>query len=205
MNTLAAVRTSAARLRLLHSLRLGACLIWASASWQAQAAGPEAGALAAPAPITGASYLPHPTLPPGTGARVDFTGWLTPGRPSSLGLSMGLRANGDALPHPYGMQPPAWQPDLGVHWRTRLSGTARLDFAAWARIPQGSPARDAMGLIWQDEPEPFGARIELQWKSSRTRGLAPEYGAIGLQLDNSSRLLLRARHGGPMVYYRAKF
>lgn len=206
MNTLAAVRTSAAGLRLHHPLRSGiACLVCAGAICAAYAAGPQASVLAPPAPITGASYLAHPTLPPGVGVRVDVTGWLTPARRNSLGLSMGLHATDNALLHPYGTTAPSWQPDLGVHWRTQLDGQKQLDFSAWARLPGDAPARDAMGLIWEDGQQHYGARVELQWKSSRTGGLMPEYGAIGVQLDNSSRLLLRARHGGPMIYYRAKF
>ena len=50
-----------------------------------------------------------------------------------------------------------------------------------------------------------GTRLEVQWSASRTRGLVPELGAIGVQLQGDARLVLRARRGGPMVYYRAKF
>ena len=63
-----------------------------------------------------------------------------------------------------------------------------------------------MGLIWgRDQGSNFGTRLEVQWSASRTRGLVPELGAIGVQLQGDARLVLRARRGGPMVYYRAKF
>jgi len=45
----------------------------------------------------------------------------------------------------------------------------------------------------------------VQWTSSRAGSLVPEFGAIGVQLQGDSRLLLRVRRGGPMLYYRAKF
>jgi hypothetical protein len=80
-----------------------------------------------------------------------------------------------------------------------------LDIAAWARAPQWSQPQDAMGLIWQSQQPVYGTRVEVQWASSRTRGLVPEFGAIGVQLQGGSRLVLRARKGGPMLYYRAKF
>ncbi|PZU35881.1 MAG: hypothetical protein DI574_11870, partial [Acidovorax sp.] len=65
---------------------------------------------------------------------------------------------------------------------------------------------DAMGMIWgRDQGSNFGTRLEVQWSASRTRGLVPELGAIGVQLQGDARLVLRARRGGPMVYYRAKF
>ena len=71
---------------------------------------------------------------------------------------------------------------------------------AWAEAPP-----DAVDLIWQREHLVYGTRLEVQWASSRTRGLVPEFGAIGVQLQGGSRLVLRARRGGPMLYYRAKF
>jgi hypothetical protein len=33
----------------------------------------------------------------------------------------------------------------------------------------------------------------------------PEFGAVGVQLQGGSKLVLRARKGGPMLYYRARF
>jgi len=52
-------------------------------------------------------------------------------------------------------------------------------------------------LIWQREHLVYGTRLEVQWASSRTRGLVPEFGAIGVQLQAAhfqEEILLRAAH-----------
>ena len=76
---------------------------------------------------------------------------------------------------------------------------------AKARGYSAKAMRDAQGMIWQQDQPAFGTRLEVQWSSSLAPGWAPEFGAIGLQLEGNSRLLLRARGGGPMLYYRTKF
>ncbi|PWW49040.1 hypothetical protein [Melaminivora alkalimesophila] len=131
----------------------------------------------------------------------EVTGWLTPQRRSSLGLSLGLVSDQAGVRG--GNAPLAY--DLGVRWRSRLQERVHLDLHAWSRTPQSLAAHDAMGMIWMREPGQIGTRLEVQWKASRTGGLIPEFGAIGVQLQGDAKLLLRARHGGPMVYYRAKF
>ncbi len=45
----------------------------------------------------------------------------------------------------------------------------------------------------------------MQFKSARSRGLVPELGAIGMQLDSGAKLSLKTKRGGPMLYYRAAF
>ncbi|MFY3385689.1 hypothetical protein [Paracidovorax sp. MALMAid1276] len=137
---------------------------------------------------------------------LDLTRWLTPQSPQRFGVTLGLSgpAPPSAPPSPTtgstsGSQPPPMQLDLGVRWRSQLQPGRHLDVSAWAQTP------DTMGLIWQTQPPTYGTRVEVQWASSRTRGLVPEFGAIGVQLQGSSRLVLRARKGGPMLYYRAKF
>ena len=52
-----------------------------------------------------------------------------------------------------------------------------------------------LDLRARDYPEPDGYSLPS----------TPEFGAIGVQLQGDSRLLLRVRRGGPMLYYRAKF
>lgn len=145
----------------------------------------------------------------------DITRWLTPDAPASVGFSLGLSsaapsaaslANSSANAN--GFAAGAAAPtslDLGVRWRSRLAGGRQLDVSAWAQAPQLAPSPDAMGLIWQQQQPVYGTRVEMQWASSKTRGLVPEFGAIGVQLQGGSRLVLRARKGGPMLYYRAKF
>lgn len=131
----------------------------------------------------------------------EATGWLSPDKPSSLGLSLGVLS----APAARGTQSAPLAYDLGLRWRSRLQQRVHLDVQAWTRSPQQFAAHDAMGMIWAREPAQIGTRLEVQWKASRTGGLVPEFGAIGVQLQGDAKLLLRARHGGPMVYYRAKF
>lgn len=132
----------------------------------------------------------------------EVTGWLTPARPASLGLTLGVLSSG--LPGS-GSQAAPLAYDMGVRWRSRLEQRVHLDVQAWTRTPQQFAAYDAMGMIWSREPASVGTRLEVQWKPSRTGGLVPEFGAIGVQLQGDAKLLLRAKRGGPMLYYRAKF
>ena len=66
----------------------------------------------------------------------------------------------------------------------------------------GIENRDS-GFSWSTVA-PVQARAEVQWSGRKGRW-APEFGAIGIQLERDSKLVLRVRKGGPMVYYRAKF
>lgn len=140
--------------------------------------------------------------------RIDLTRWMTPEAPSSLGVSLGLNS---AVPHggaaTFAPQAASSQAslDLGVRWRSPLYSGRRLDVSAWAQAPRTNTMPDTMGLIWQKQQLQYGTRVEVQWASSRTRGLLPEFGAVGVQLQGGSRLVLRAKKGGPMLYYRAKF
>lgn len=144
---------------------------------------------------------------------IDVTRWLTPDAPRSVGFSLGLTSAvptagaqaGNAAGNFNGPATPT-SLDLGVRWRSRLDSGRHLDVSAWAQTPQlAQSSPDAMGLIWQQQQPVYGTRVEMQWASSKTRGLVPEFGAIGVQLQGGSRLVLRARKGGPMLYYRAKF
>ena len=125
----------------------------------------------------------------------DITGWLTtPGVQPGTDIGRGVVCQGVEL------SPQAF--DLGVRWRSQLDRRVQLDIHAWARTSQLHAMPNAMGMIWHQDQPTFGTRVEVQWSSSRTRGLVPEFGAVGLQLEGNSRLLLRARRGGPMLYYR---
>lgn len=141
----------------------------------------------------------------------DITRWLTPLQASRLGLTLGVVVPSDGAARA-GSVSPAYPPgtplayDLGLRWRSQLQPRVRLDLQAWARTHPHTGLHDAMGMIWgRDQGSNFGTRLEVQWSASRTRGLVPELGAIGVQLQGDARLVLRARRGGPMVYYRAKF
>ncbi len=136
---------------------------------------------------------------------IDITRWLTPDSQDSFGLSLGLSAPAaGSAPLATDATSPA-SLDLGVRWRSRLESGRRLDVSAWARAPQMAQTPDALGMIRQAQQPLYGTRVEVQWASSKTRGLTPEFGAIGVQLQGGSRLVLRAKKGGPMLYYRAKF
>lgn len=132
--------------------------------------------------------------------RVDVTRWMAGG----LGLSIGLATQASAPPSALAMAAPLWEPTLGVHWRTPLSGGMVLDLSTWASMSYRNQPL-ATDMIWQHRPPQYGTRLEVQWRSSRMGGLAPEFGAIGVRLEGDTQLLLRARKGGPMIYYRTRF
>lgn len=143
---------------------------------------------------------------------LEITRWLAPDARGSeggrgFGLSLGVSAPALSAAAPTFAVAPMGPTslDLGVRWRSRLEGSRHVDISAWAKAPQWSPAPDALGMVWQTQQPVYGTRVEMQWASSRTRGLVPEFGAVGVQLQGGSRLVLRARKGGPMLYYRARF
>lgn len=153
-----------------------------------------------------------PTAPSGASMQyLDLTGWFTPRQSRRLGLTLGVvsqtpgaaqRAVFDSAYAPG--TPLAY--DLGVRWQSELRPHLQLDLQAWARTHQYTGTQDTLGMIWnQHQNSTFGTRLEVQWTSRRAGSLVPEFGAIGVQLQSDSRLLLRVRRGGPMLYYRAKF
>jgi hypothetical protein len=154
----------------------------------------------------------NPSLSGGLGGNapntqhLDITRWLSPQARAGFGLSLGLSAPAPgAAPLAAEAGAPA-SLDMGVRWRSRLESGRQFDISAWARTPQGTQTPpDALGLIRQSQQPLYGTRLEMQWASSKTGGLTPEFGAVGVQLQSGSRLVLRARKGGPMLYYRAKF
>lgn len=162
--------------------------------------------LAAPAlgPVEVSSSAIAPDAPDRP-MRVDVTRWMPPGRAGSLGFSVGMVLPTQRDLRPYAATTPPGRTDVGVRWRMPLGSDRQLNMAAWARANRYGQEFDAMGMIWRQEQSRYATTLEVQWASSRTGGLAPEFGAIGLQLEGNSRLLLRARRGGPMLYYRTKF
>lgn len=137
---------------------------------------------------------------------VAVTGWLKTREPyGKFGLSLGVNAPTAPAGSPGADATMPASMDLGVRWRSQRETGPQLDVFAWARTPQLVPTTTAMALIRDEQQVQYGTRVEVQWESSKTRGWAPEFGAVGLQLEGGSRLLLRARKGGPMLYYRSKF
>lgn len=137
---------------------------------------------------------------------IDLTGWLiTRESYGKFGLSLGMSAPAaGATPLAADAVNPASM-DMGVRWRSQRESGPQFDISAWARAPQLAPSSDALGMIRDAQQPMYGTRFEMQWESSKTRGLVPEFGAVGVQLQGGSRLLLRARKGGPMLYYRSRF
>ena len=141
---------------------------------------------------------------------LDVTRWLTPGAQDSFGLSLGVSApvtsvTSIATARPQGGSLTLASIDMGVRWRSLLESGHQLNITAWAQVPPRDQHPQAVDMIWQAQQPVYGTRAEVQWASSRTRGLVPEFGAVGVQLQGGGRLVLRARKGGPMLYYRAKF
>lgn len=180
-----------------------AVLCTVSAAWAAPPTTTPASFTQATLEVSSSTLAPPSAVAP---LRLDMTQWLPAGSAGSLGFSLGLRSTQyeRTLTHP--QLGTAWEPTLGVHWRSQLSGSTRLELATWARAPYASNhSMDVQSLIWMSSPAPYGARLEVQWAAPRFGGLLPEFGAVGLQLEGNSQLLLRARAGGPMLYYRSRF
>jgi len=148
------------------------------------------------------SYQLHPAGAQAPG--LHLTAWPqetdvdSPGR---FGLTLTLPAAQPATPA--GQRPLVL--DLGLRWRSALGGNLHLDVSTWGQ-PLLSPSgvHDAMGMIRQHATG-YGTRVELQWSNAPKSGFLPEHGAIGMQLQGGSRVVLRAKRGGPMIYFRSKF
>ncbi len=183
-----------------------------AASEAVSAVAPLAGAAGPSRPQLAVSATPVPSLAAADAAqprvRIDITGWSRGPEQSGLGLSMGSSTR----PSPgagYAFVPLSPRGgavadlDVALRWRSQpLSGNRRVDLAAFRRsVP------DAADLARSGEAnEPvYGARVEMQFASARSRRLVPELGAIGMQLDGGAKISLRAKRGKPMLYYRASF
>ena len=139
--------------------------------------------------------------------RIDVTHWLSTDPSGGLGISMGwAQPTPSNRPTPLLLPDTLWEPTFGVHWRHTVARGMQLDISTWAQAPYGGQlVPGALDLVWQHDSARYGARLEVQWAAPRFGGLLPEYRAIGIRLEGHSQLLLRARSGGPMVYYRTKF
>jgi hypothetical protein len=90
--------------------------------------------------------------------------------------------------------------DLGLQWRQPVGSDRTIDILAWRRVAPRE--RDALSMIQDREPT-FGARVEM--RITARRSFATELKAIGLQLDNGARIMLRRKDGNPTLYYRQQF
>jgi hypothetical protein len=148
----------------------------------------------------------RPTLQPwndGTAWQMRVVRWAPAGS-SSLGVSMGVGATQAPPAGPYALQPDprgnALVPEVGVRWRSPWQANRRMDVGAY-----GSYDASAAALA-QNERRSYNARVELQFREGRSKfGFDVPHGALGLQVGHDSQVMLRSRHGGPMVYYRSKW
>jgi len=90
--------------------------------------------------------------------------------------------------------------DLGLQWRQPVGSDRTIDILAWRRAAPREP--DALSMIQDREPT-FGARLEM--RITARKSFATELKAIGLQLDNGARIMLRRKDGNPTLYYRQQF
>jgi len=90
--------------------------------------------------------------------------------------------------------------DLGLQWRQPVGSDRTIDILAWRR--SAARERDALSMIQDREPM-FGARVEM--RITARRSFATELKAIGLQLDNGAKIMLRRKDGNPTLYYRQQF
>lgn len=90
--------------------------------------------------------------------------------------------------------------DLGLQWRQPVGTDRTIDIMAWRRA--ATRERDALSMIQEREPM-FGARVEMRITSRKS--FATELKAIGLQLDNGAKIMLRRKDGNPTLYYRQQF
>ncbi len=130
-------------------------------------------------------------------SRLDMI-WLPPRRPN-VGLALGLTSKeGPGLrPAGSGAAPAV---DLGLHWRYALDSQYRIDITAWRRMTPPDAA-----MLAHERQAAYGARFEMQVKALPSRRLVADRGFLGLQLESGARITVKRRHGGPMIYYRAKF
>ncbi|NML14120.1 hypothetical protein [Azohydromonas caseinilytica] len=125
-------------------------------------------------------------------SQVELVRWAPAGH-GSWGMALGASRDGTHS---------AVQPEVGLRWRSRVEGNQRLDLSAWRRL--NTSLGDA-GPGQAEDPVTLRTRIELQFIAPRSSASLSELGAVGLQLGSDSKLSMRIRRGGPMVYYRMQF
>lgn len=167
------------------------------------------------APSTAPSHTPSlslelasratPMLDDASSSRLSLTRWSGAAPQAGVGIGLGWAVPDNRMP---GALPrtTAQRLDLGLNWRSAEVGQGRFQFGVWQRV---SPTPDAMTLIQQanaNGPNNYDTRLEMQFSAASSRGIRFELGgALGLQLNNNERVVLRVSRGKPMVYYRARF
>lgn len=134
--------------------------------------------------------------------RVRYVRWAGVG--GALGVSVGVgaeRISGRAAPLTATAPAEATRlgPEVGVRLRTPWTQDRRVDVDAWrSYAPPGPGAGLGRGAN--------NARVELQFRDPGDDDrLSIPRGAFGIQTSANSQWVLRAKRGGPMVYYRARW
>ncbi|WP_135265547.1 hypothetical protein [Ramlibacter henchirensis] len=117
-----------------------------------------------------------------------------PGEPPPAQLSLSL------MPQIASQRPGPGGDDIGLIFRRPLGSDRTIDITAWRRVPPRQP--DALSMIQDREPM-YGARLEM--RITARKSFATELKAIGLQLDNGAKIMLRRKDGNPTIYYRQQF
>jgi hypothetical protein len=133
--------------------------------------------------------------------RLRYVRWAPAGG-GAVGLSMGVGATqpvnaplAAVLRDP--RAPATLAPEVGVRWRSAWAANHRVDVGAFGAYDNGA-------ALAEDARRSYNARVELQFRENRSKfGFDTGSKAFGLQLSGTSRVMLRAKHGGPMVYYRS--
>ena len=145
------------------------------------------------------NYGPRDNNP--TPLRLEISSWSHPPQQSAMGLALGV----DSASSSWSETRSGSFVDVGVRWRSAPVNQRRIDVVAFRRLNQPNQPQDAYTLINTAGEPIYSARVEMQFQSAKFGGLAPELGAIGMQLNGGGKVVLRTKRGGPMVYYRAKF
>jgi hypothetical protein len=134
--------------------------------------------------------------------RVRVVRWSDTPEAAAVGVSLGVGVRQVTPALPAQAQRPISQmsPELGVRFRTGWRQDRRVDVDAWR-----SYERPAAGTATEPGPS-NNARVELQFRQPKdANGLDVPRGAVGIQTSANSQWVLRAKRGGPMVYYRARW
>jgi hypothetical protein len=157
------------------------------------------------APQLELATLAIPSLPRADGrmdARMTLTGWSGPAPMSGMGVGLGLTVPSQSVLREGRNTAPGL--DLGLHWRSADQGQGRVRIGVWQQM---RPGPDPIGIVGLGSyPSNYTTRLEMQFTAASARGIQFELGgALGLQLNNNERVVLRVSRGKPMVYYRVRF
>lgn len=154
------------------------------------------------------STLSTPAMQPPDGrpdARLTLTGWSDTASMGGIGVGLGVAVPSHQNMVEDGRQAaPGLDLGLGLHWRSADQGQGRVRIGVWQHVSPWPGTADIASLATY--PINYNTRLEMQFSAASARGIQFELGgALGLQLNNNERVVLRVSRGRPMVYYRLKF